>query len=162
MRRIAKAHNASANAAASAVSEGAHSGRPARMEACNDKGQAHAKNQAARGIHLGSVVPCMALLCAMLRDVGGEIAQRRKYPLVIGIVGAKREAVLLGDSQCDFQEIDGVQSEPLAKQRGRGIDLLCVNIQIDDFNNQASELALELRLLGCHSCCDLHGVRWFR
>jgi len=59
--------------------------------------------------------------------------QRTKDLLILLAIGPKMNAVLLGDDQRHLQNIDGIQPQSFAVQRGVGIDILRQDLEIQGF-----------------------------
>ena len=59
----------------------------------------------------------------MLFDVRGEIGQRGEDAAIVLVVGTQLEAITLRDLQRELERVDGVEAEPRAEQRLRGIYL---------------------------------------
>ena len=55
----------------------------------------------------------MALLTAVLRNVGGQRAQRGEDAVVVGVVGAQLDAVFFRDRHRHLQHVDRIEPEAL-------------------------------------------------
>src|SRR6202034_1329161 len=76
-------------------------------------------------------------------DVFGELAQRAEDAPVLLAVGAQRHPVLLGHHQRDLENIDRIEPEPLAVQRGIRVELARRNLEVERRDDQARELVAE-------------------
>ena len=58
-------------------------------------------------------------------------------------VGAQLDAVLFRHDQCDFQDIDGIQAQPLAVQGSQRIDILGLDLEIQCLHEQTGDFPLQ-------------------
>lgn len=71
-----------------------------------------------------------------------QAAQRAEYLLIVPVVRTQPDAVGLGDSERDLQDIDRVQPEPLSIKRGGRVDLFRLNFEVQRGYNETRQLEL--------------------
>ena len=79
--------------------------------------------------------------------------KERKISLVFVAVGAQLNAVLLGHDQRHLQNVDGIESQPLAIQGCVRIDVLRRDLQIERLDEQRGEFPLETDSAGGADFC---------
>ena len=85
------------------------------------------------------------LFAPVLRDVGGQRAQREEDLLVVLVVGAQLEAITLRHLQRQLEDVDRVEAQALAVQRRRRVDLRRRQLQVERLHDHAGQFALERR-----------------
>ena len=79
-------------------------------------------------------------------DVLGEACQRPEDAHVVFVVGAELEAVALRDDERHFEDVDRVEAEAFAVERRFGIDRVGRGLEVERFDQNRRDLALQIGL----------------
>src|SRR6187399_488786 len=85
----------------------------------------------------------MELTLSLRADVLGEARQRFEDAHVVLVVGAHLEAIALRDDERDLEDVDRVEAEALAVERRLRVDRFGSDVQIQRFDEERGDLALQ-------------------